>query len=391
MSLIKSILSALVICFIAIACSTKPATSYTITGTIDGLEDGTVLQLIPGATHKSFEPIAESVTSSGRFNFTGSVDQPRLFYLKVKDGYGVLKIMIENGSIKIAAKTQKRESDGSIFYNFENLKISGSHSHDLYLKKMAPHRMLDSIYLVNNLKHKDIYDKISTARNNKDNALLDSLSNTAEGRMMAADEIKFFQAADSIVSKIITDNSESWWGPLLMLDMLSYLTPKEESWYKAFSQEAKESYYGKIVARELYPEGLVGKKVSALTLTDRNKSETTLSAVTQGKKFYLVDFWASWCAPCRKEIPNLKKLYKQYSSRGLEIVSISIDKKEADWIKALDEEKLQWPNFLDNKSASSLFEVKTIPAIFIVDDEGLVIAEKIRGEELEAKLAELFK
>lgn len=391
MKLTKNILGLVAIYLLAVACSTKSATSYTINGSIDGLDDGTVMQLAIGATHKTPEPIAETTVTSGKFSFNGSIEQPMMFYIRVKDGYGLIKLIAENGTISISAQVNKQKNDESIFYNFEGLKISGSKVHDLYLKKMAPHRMLDSIYWANNLKHQDISDKISSARYNKDDALVDSLSNTEEGIRMAEDEINFFHTADSTVKQIIIENGDSWWGPLLMLDMLSYFTPEQESWYEGFSQEAKDSYYGKIVGEELFPKGFMGKRVPALTLIDREKREITLSEVTKGKKYYLIDFWASWCAPCRKEMPNLRNLYEQYSPKGFEIVSISIDRREADWIKAIDEEKLQWPNFLDNKMASDAFEVKAIPAMFIVDEAGVVIAEKVRGEELESILAELFK
>lgn len=111
----------------------------------------------------------------------------------------------------------------------------------------------------------------------------------------------------------------------------------------------------------------------------------------KGKKYYLVDFWASWCGPCRKEIPNLKKLYELYKGKGLEIVSVSIDKNETAWKKALAEEKLSWPNGLDRAGIADSYKVKFIPAIFLVDGTtGKCIAENIRGTELAAKLAELF-
>lgn len=391
MKLMKSFIGAIVICLLITACSSKPATSYTIEGTIVGLEDGTQIELIPGATHKDEKPIAEAVVTAGKFTLTGATEEPRLFYVHVKNSFGLMKVMIENGNLKITGKTEKREVNGNTSYSFEDVKVEGSPSNDLYLQKTSPRNMLDSLYNACHENNKEISDAITTARASNNKALLDSLSNTDAYKKFAAEEKNFFDTVEVTMKKIVIDNKDSWWGPLLMLDLMSYFTPDQNSWYESFSQEAKNSYYGKIVKEELFPEGFVGKDVPTFTLENADKSETTLGAITQGKKYYLIDFWASWCAPCRKEIPNLKKLYQEYAAKGFEIVSISIDKKEADWKKALEEEKLTWPNFLDTKGASDAFKVKTIPAMFLVDEKGKIIAEKIRGEELEKKLAELFK
>ena len=105
----------------------------------------------------------------------------------------------------------------------------------------------------------------------------------------------------------------------------------------------------------------------------------------------MIDFWASWCKPCLIEIPNLKKLYELYAAKGFQIISISIDKKEKEWQKALDEEQLSWPNFLDNGEVASLYKVKFIPTMYLIDEQGTIVCENLKGEELSNKLAELFK
>lgn len=373
------------------ACSSKPATSYTIEGEITGLDDGTEMELVPGATHKNEKPIATAVVKDGKFTFTGSTDEPRMFYIGVKDAYMRMKLMVENANIKLTANAETVEQNGSLYYKFSNVKVEGCASHDLYKQKIAPRTTLDSLYQVFQEENKELISMIGAARLNNDKQLMDSLKNTDALKKISQEENQFFVTVETEMKKIVMDNKDSWWGPLLMLDLMSYFTPEQKNWYEAFSEEAKESYYGKIVKEELFPEGFVGKSTPAFVLENADKTETSLSEVTKGKKYYLIDFWASWCAPCRKEIPNLKKLYAAYSNKGFEIVSISIDKKEADWKKALEEEQLAWPNFLDTKGASDAFRVKAIPAMFLVNEQGVVIEENIRGEALEKKLAELFK
>jgi thiol-disulfide isomerase/thioredoxin len=271
------------------------------------------------------------------------------------------------------------------------MAVKGSKSHDLYLQKVSPKKRLDSLYHAYHENNKEISEAIRQARVAKNKELLDSLNQTDASKKLDADEKNFFETVEKIMKGIIMDNKDSWWGPMLMLDVMSYYTEKDQPWYEEFSQEAKDSYYGKILKKELFPEGFVGKAMPTFTLTGKDNKDVTVGEISKNKKYILIDFWASWCSPCRKEIPNLKKLYKKYASKGFEIISISTDKKEADWEKALKEEKLTWPNFLDTKSAGKAFNVKSIPAMFLVDDKGIVLAEKIRGEALEKKLEELFQ
>jgi thiol-disulfide isomerase/thioredoxin len=377
-------------CIIVASCSDKPATSYTIECNLQGIPDGTKVALIPGATHKDEKPVAEGVATGGKVILEGATDEPRMFYIQVAGAYGGEKIMVENGKIILTGKATKSGQGDDIAYTFEDIVVKGSKSHDLYLQKTAPRNGLDSLYHAYHENNKVISDAIDAARANKNKALVDSLSNTAAYKKLAAEEKDFFDTVERITKGIIMDNKDTWWGPMLMLDFMSYFTKEQEPWYDEFSQEAKDSYYGKIVEEELFPEGFTGKPLPAFTLIGKDKKETHVAAISSGKKYILIDFWASWCAPCRKEIPNLKNLYKQYSPKGFEIISISIDKKAADWEKVLKEEKLPWPNYLDTEGAADACRVKTIPAMFLIDDKGIVIAENIRGEELAAMLKELF-
>ncbi|MDR0738221.1 MAG: AhpC/TSA family protein [Prevotellaceae bacterium] len=390
MKRIKKAMLLAIACVMAAACSEKPATSYTIEYRLQGIPDGTKIELVPSATHKKEVPVAESVVTGGKAILTGVADEPRMFYIQVQGSRGV-KIMVENGKIILTGKATKSERDGDIFYTYNDIVVKGSKPHDLYLQKTAPRNGLDSLYKAYHENNNAISEALRAARANKDKALLDSLYTTAAYKKLAADEKDFFETVTRITEGIIMDNKDTWWGPMLMLDFMSYFTKEQQPWYDEFSQEAKDSYYGKIVKKEIFPETFVGKPLPAFTLIGKDNKETTVASVGAGEKYILVDFWASWCSPCRKEIPNLKNLYKKYASKGFEIISISTDKKAADWEKALNEEKLAWPNYLDTKGAADACRVKAIPAMFLIDDKGIVIAEKIRGEELAAKLAELFK
>lgn len=111
-------------------------------------------------------------------------------------------------------------------------------------------------------------------------------------------------------------------------------------------------------------------------------------------KVVLIDFWASWCGPCRKENPNVKKLYSKYNRKGFEIFGVSLDSDKARWVKAINDDGLEWLHVSDLRKWQSVaakeYSVSAIPQTFLIDRDGTIIARGLRGAALESKLAEVF-
>lgn len=121
----------------------------------------------------------------------------------------------------------------------------------------------------------------------------------------------------------------------------------------------------------------------------------TLSLYSLRGKYVLLDFWASWCNPCRIENPNIVADYKKFHSKGFDVFQVSLDRKKDDWIKAIKDDHLIWHHVSDLKfwrsSAAQLYKIQSIPASYLIDKEGKIIGKNLRGPALEQKLSEIFK
>lgn len=385
---LKTTMGAVSAALILAGCSAnqQPANQYIINGQVEGLADSTYLILDP-VSHEAEKPLAEVMVLNGKFSFTDTIGEPCAVYLRVKDSYNGLPLMIEPGNVKIEGVVRSYVNHDETRYDMNDLKVYNSPLTDKYLSLLSVRDRLDSIYDANHQRFAEVHKKYNEA--GKDKKKQDEVKASAEYQEMLKADHDFFVEVDKTYEKVFMDNKDTFWGPLMLISLTSYLTDDQKATYEAFSQEAKDSRYGRMVKDELYPAGKEGSKVPDFNVTDNKGKVISLAELCKDKKCILIDFWASWCNPCRKEIPNLKKVYAEYAEKGFQIISISIDKKKADWEKALKEEQLAWPNFLDNGDVSVAYKVKTIPAMYLIDANGILLAEDLRGEALAEKLKEL--
>ena len=130
-----------------------------------------------------------------------------------------------------------------------------------------------------------------------------------------------------------------------------------------------------------------------IEMTDRDGNIRKLSSLRG--KVVLIDFWASWCRPCRMENPNVVRLYRLYHFKGFEVFSVSLDNNRDAWLKAIEDDHLTWPNHVSDlrgwsSAAGRLYGIQSIPATVLIDRNGKVLARNLRGQDLENKLKEIF-
>ena len=169
---------------------------------------------------------------------------------------------------------------------------------------------------------------------------------------------------------------------------------KLEALYNNFSSDLQSSKFGKLAFDKI--NSLKGSSIG-YTATDFSQNtpegkEIKLSSFRG--KYVLVDFWASWCGPCRQENPNVVMAYNKFKDKGFDILGVSLDNNKDKWLKAVEKDKLTWTHVSDlqgwDNSVAMLFGVRSIPTNLLIDREGKIIAKNLRGIDLENKLKEVF-
>ncbi|MGM0496460.1 MAG: redoxin domain-containing protein [Bacteroidota bacterium] len=353
--------------FILFACQQEE--SYKIEGQLKGLNDGEIT--LKNKRDGKWNAIDSTKAEDGVFSFDGKIESPEMYVISV-DTLGVFKVFVENSDIKIKGHTD----------SLNNLDIKGSEIHNSFAgfkKKVGEYDRE-----INNL-----YDDYKTAKQ--------------DGKDERADEIEEeYQAVSDnkieYIKQFVKDRTNSVLSPYITSRyLLPYIKFQElDSTYKSLDSLVKKSRYAKKLKerRDLLSRVQVGKPFIDFTLPNPEGEELTFSDYI-GDGYVLLDFWASWCSPCRKENPNLVENYNKYKDKGFEIFGVSLDENEKAWKRAIEKDNLTWPQVSDlegwSSDVSQEYGVMSIPSNVLIDKEGKIVARNLRGEELDEKLEEIYE
>ena len=335
---------------------------FKITGHLGGTLGGDLVLATTGA--EGLVKLDEAVMVNGEFEFVGRVDGLILAYILTAEQQPVATLMLENLEYTIVAG----ESGIEVLGGGESQKILNQYNainQTIARKKMLMEQETRAAYAQQNQM------KLQTLQQQFQKVMEEAGAKQAE---------LFRTYKDSPVTAFVIASG---------MGQMDYTSLKAV--YDKLGETAKNSPYGQAIVQQL----AVFKQVEPGSVAPDFKGTTsggeTVSLHGLKAKVKLVDFWASWCGPCRQEMPNVVKIYKKYREAGLEIIGVSLDTKAPDWLKAMKDEKMTWPNIMDEQQGiAARYLVRGIPHTVLLDENNRIIAKNLRGKALEKKIAELL-
>ncbi|QIH35918.1 TlpA disulfide reductase family protein [Sphingobacterium sp. DR205] len=373
---IKSIILGISLCS-ALSFHVSAQEQYKIKGTLQGIKPEKVF-LNHSNGSRNVTDTAKVI--NGNFEFTGD---------PIKGGNGIILIPVQKGdedkptlNTQVLLFLEPGTIDVFVDQQKQVMRVGGTPTNDIYQKSK-------------NLS--DPYDKFLQE--------LEKEFKAAEGNSRAQDSLRTVYVAHSInfqqqIESFVKENPKSQISLLLLRKYCDPQTNTDDAkaLFELLDEEVRTSRSGQIYSAvfEELKKVDVGATAPEFTLPDTNEKQVSLSSFRG--KYLLVDFWASWCGPCRRENPNVVAAFNKYKNKGFDILGVSLDggnDARSKWTQAIADDKLSWTQVSDlqgwQSNVSKLYKVSAIPANFLLDPNGKIIAKNLRGEELDQKLAEILK
>jgi thiol-disulfide isomerase/thioredoxin len=388
------LVSAIAVSILFAACSSN---RYVIEGIISGDAEGKTVHLCTGDGPFDIKPFDSTVIRDGRFKFSGELPHLERYVIRIfptdERGFGsrgfifrpVVPLFVSAGKITVEAHIDSIpvESLGVLkgfYYDFSKIKVTGAPAMMKYVEYTKERNAMLKKEIDANQAYMYWY------RTHDNSKLVDLDNITISKRNTVEYAINY-----------IGQNKTDFVSAFALLDNLGNMTVSDiDKATGLLSQVVKDSPAGKkaIEAAMEIRKTAVGSTFADLMLQDRDGNEVRLSGHAGKGRYVLLEFWASWCHPCRADIPHLKKAYELYHQDGFDIISISIDRVREDWLKAVDEEQMSWLQVFDMKAfdgeTQKLYNFMGIPFCVFVDPDGIIIDRNMRGHYLVKKLSELY-
>jgi peroxiredoxin len=380
----KRLLLLLTVSAVLFSCNKAGVNEYIISGTVKGVADGKTVVLEKQDETGQLKPIDTVKIKDGKFTIKGSAKEPEIMLLQVEALQGKVPFILENGDIEVIVDKD----------SIQKSKLSGTFNNDIFSKfnvdvvkfqKESQKKMM--AFQNANMA------KMKVAQEAKDTVTINKLMKEYQVLQKSGMDfyVKFAESnPKALLSALIVDS---------MLNDPSVDLARAKKIFASFSPELKKYKPGKSIQSKL---DKIAKPVAAAAevgtiapdFSAPNPEGKSISLKESLGKVTIIDFWASWCNPCRAENPNVVAIYNEFHAKGLNIISISLDKDAKKWKEAIAKDKLTWnqvSNLKDFQDPIAItYGVNAIPSTYILDANGTIVAKDLRGAELKAKISALL-
>lgn len=372
----KKIVLLTILSAIIIGCGDVKEGEFTIDGQAKGVDNGKLIVLHKQDDSLGMIPVDTTRIKDGKFTFKGKTKEPLMHQIQI-EGVNIetFYVITETGEIEI---TIDKDS-------VQKTKVSGTYNNDEMQSFTDKRNEFQS--KIKEFEYKN-QSKLAVAQNTNDEKTI---------KQLQADYAVLQKNMKDYVMKYIEEHPKSYISSLLIYSMFGDFEPdvaKIQKYYDGLDQSLKDHSEGKKILKKLKDAKKVDVGKRAPDFSAKSPEGKVISLKESLGKVTIIDFWASWCKPCRMENPNVVALYNELHSKGLNIVGVSLDKDLNKWKEAIAKDGITWTQVSNLKEWSEpialLYNVNSIPKTFVLNKYGVVVAKDLTGKELKDKVTELL-
>lgn len=363
---------------VALLASCNQEKGYEIQGELTGIPDGTTVYLEKiNQDSKQLQAVDSTVVKNNTFVLKGKEEFPDYSFIAFKDVEGKVPFILENGKIQLKYYAE----------NIEESAATGTKNNDEFATFNKKRNEFTKKLVTFRAANQEAFEKAQAEKNEAEmEKIFNAYNELAEESNNYVDN--YLEENPQSIVTLVTMNEYTQRGYLGKEEVIET--------YNNLSDELKESMIAKSMKN--YADQMADPKVKigdkAPNFSAKTPEGAELSLKEALGKVTIIDFWASWCGPCRAENPKVVALYDDYHDKGLNIIGVSLDKEENKWIEAIKKDGLTWYQISNlaywQDPIAQEYEVKGIPATFILDENGVVIAKNLRGKKLREKISSIL-